>query len=307
MTEFDSRTDLNVLGGPVRLYRAGRSGPPVLLLHGAMLDTAHGVWHDVVPELANKHRVYVLDLPRHGDSRPWKGVLGDEFFTRFILELLNQLGLTKVALVGLSMGGGIAHRFALAHPSRVSALVAIEPGGVERKRPYQFPIWAVQRLPRLLRLSTWLLARSEKYLRSSMSGHLTKGPATPGFERIIALAMQEARRKHLHGEKALDDWQIESFGAFRMRYHSTPVLHRLTSPALWIVAGRSNGAIDPAAIAAAHDATPNSRITTIAEAGHIVPYDCPDELNEVIRDFFTEVFEESSEPSAENAIEENLE
>lgn len=304
MTGFDAPVDLTVLGGPVGLYRAGDAGPPVLLLHGAMLDTAHGVWHDIVPRLALAHRVYVIDMPRHGRSRPWTGMLGDDFYSRFMAELLDQLCLDRAALVGLSMGGGVAHRFALSHPDRVSALVAIEPGGLEATRPYQFPIWAAQRIPGFLRLCSWLLARTEGYQRSSMGAHLTDGAATPGFDRIISLAMAEARAKDRHGEKALDDWQIDWFGPFRMRYHSIPHLHRLSAPTLWVAGGRSN-AIDPGAIAAAHAATPDSRILTIADAGHIVSYDRPDELGAAIQKFFAEVLQTPAGHPARPTVEED--
>lgn len=297
MTTFDSHHDLTVLGGPVRLNRAGECGPPVLLLHGSMLDTANGVWHDVVPQLAVHHRVYVIDMPRHGGSRPWTGMLGDDFYSRFLAELLDQLGLDRCALVGLSMGGGVALRFALAQPERVSALVPIEPGGVEARRPFQLLIWAAQRTPGFLRLCTWVLARSPGYLRTSMGTHLTDGPATPGFERIISQAMDEARAKDRHGEKALDDWQIDWFGPFRMRFHSTPDLHRMTVPALWVVGGRSES-IDPAAIEAAHMATPDSRILTIADAGHIVSHDRPTVLGAAIREFFAETLDYPEVPSA---------
>ena len=134
-TVFDEHLDLTVLGGPVRVHTAGRRGTPVLLLHGAMLDTAEGIWHDVVPVLAARHRVHVIDMPRHGASRPWSGWLGDAFYTRFLAALLDALGLERVAIMGLSMGGGAGHRFALAHPERVSALVAVNPGGLGEKRP----------------------------------------------------------------------------------------------------------------------------------------------------------------------------
>lgn len=297
-TPFATQTDLTVLGGPVRLYRAGNNGPPVLLLHGSMLDTAHGVWHDIVPQLATEHRVYAIDMPRHGASRPWEGMLGDVFYNRFLRELLDQLGLDRTAVVGLSMGGGVAHRFALSDPERVSALVAIEPGAVEAKYPYQLLTWAAQRMPGFLRMCTWLLARTPGQLRSSMSTHLTDGVDTPGFERIISLAMEEAREKDRHGEKALDDWQIDWFGPFRMRFCSLPHLHRLTAPTLWVRGGRSKS-IDPAAIEAAHLATPDSRMVTIAEAGHIVPHDRPRELGEAMREFFAEVLDMSGTPSAQ--------
>lgn len=285
---FETYTDLTVLGGPVRLYRAGDSGPPVLLLHGAMLDTAQGVWHEIVPQLAPDHRVYAIDMPRHGGSRPWTGTLGDAFYSRFLLELLDQLGVDRTVLMGLSMGGGVAHRFALKHPHRVSALVAIEPGGIESTYPFQLPTWAAQRIPGVMRLCTWLLARTPGYLRSSMQDSLTDGADTPGFERIITLAMEEARAKDRHGEKALDDWQIDWFGPFTMRFHSVPELHRLTAPTLWVAGGLSRS-IAKEAIAAAHAATPNSRMLTIADAGHIVPYDRPAQLGAAMREFLAEV------------------
>ena len=287
-TAFDSFTDLTVLGGPVRLYRAGDTGPPVLLLHGAMLDTAQGVWHDIVPQLAPDHRVHVIDMPRHGGSRPWTGMLADTFYTRFLLELLDELQLDRAVLMGLSMGAGVAHRFALAHPERVSALVAIEPGGVEARYPFQLLTWALQRLPGFMRLCTWMLARTPRLPCWSMGKSLTDGADTPGFERIIALALEEARAKDRHGEKALDDWQIDWFGPFEMCFHSIPELHRLSSPTLWVAGGLSRS-IDKDAIAATHAATPNSRMLTIPDAGHIVPYDRPQQLGVAMREFLADV------------------
>lgn len=285
---FESHTDLTVCGGPVRLYRAGRSGPPLLLLHGAMLDTGQGVWHDVVPDLARDHRVHVIDLPRHGGSRPWAGTLDDAFYRRFIAELLDEIGLARAALIGLSMGGGVAVGFALEHPDRVSALVSVGPGGIGAKRPHQFLTWATMHTPGLLRLCSWILARYPGYVRSSMAANLTAGADTPGFERIIVQAVTEARAKNRHGEKALDDWQIEAYGPRAMRLDLTPALHTLTVPILWM-RGDRDPLVAAADLAAAHAQTPGSRLVTVADAGHIVTYDRPDEFVAVVRNFLAEV------------------
>lgn len=289
-TVFDSYTDLTVCGGPVRLYRAGDTGPPLLLLHGAMLDTGQGVWHDVVGRLADDYRIHVIDLPRHGDSRPWDGLLDDVFYRRFLLELLDALGLPRVALLGLSMGAGVAVGFALDHPDRVSALVPIGPGGIGAKRPYQFLTWAIMRTPGVLRLCSWILGRFPAYLRSSMATQLTAGADTPGFDRIIALAVEEARAKNRHGEKALDDWQIEAYGPRRMRLDHTPRLHRLTVPTLW-VRGDNDRLVGDRELSAAHAATPDSRYTTIGDAGHIVTYDQPEEFSALVHDFLADVLD----------------
>lgn len=281
---FDNYTDLTVCGGPVRLYRAGDSGPPLLLLHGAMLDTAQGVWRRVAPALAADYRVHLIDLPRHGASRPWRGVLDDAFFRRFLHALLDTLQLRQAAFIGLSLGAGIATGFALEHPERVSALVAVGPGGLDAKRPAQFLTWLVLRAPGVLRAGSWYLARFPAAIRRSMIANLAAGEQTRDFEAIVDAAVQEAHAKHRHGEKALDDWQIAAYGPRSMRLNLLPELSRLSVPTLWV-----RGAHDPLVgadqLVQAHAATANSRLVTIAGAGHIVTYDQPDEFIRLVRQF----------------------
>lgn len=284
---FDSYTDLTVLGGPVRVHQAGASGSPVLLLHGAMLDTAEGIWHDVLPALREDHRVYVLDMPRHGGSRPWTGKLGDEFYRRFLPALLDALGLERVAIMGLSMGGGVGYRFALDHPERVSALIPVNPGGLGEKRPNQLLTWATVNTPGFLRLLSWVLARFPGYLRTSLASGLARGAATPGFERIVHLAIREAQEKHRFAERALDDWQVDWVGPLRTRFGRIEELTGLTVPTLW-VHGADDPLINDEEMAAAHAATPDSRYVTLADAGHLLPYDQPEQLGALARDFFAE-------------------
>lgn len=276
---FDGHRDLTVLGGPVRLYTAGESGPPVLLLHGAMLDTAEGIWHGVVPALAARHRVLVIDMPRHGASRPWSGWLGDAFYTRFLAELLDVLGLEQVAIMGLSMGGGTGLRFALAHPERVSALVAVNPGGLGEKRPYHLLTWLCVRFPGMLRAITAYMARFPGSLRSSLAMHLTAGEDTEGFERILRQATEEAQAKHRHRERALDDWQVDWCGPLRTRFGRIADLTALTVPTLW-VHGAEDPLISREEMVAADAASPDSQFVELANAGHLLPYDQPERLAE---------------------------
>lgn len=281
---FDGYTDLTVCGGPVRLYRAGHTGLPLLLLHGAMLDTAQGVWRRVAPALAADYRVHLIDLPRHGASRPWQGVLDDAFFRRFLAELLDTLELPQAVLIGLSLGAGVATGFALQNPARVRALVAVGPGGLDAKRPAQLLTWLVTRTPGLLRAASWYLARFPAAIRRSMIANLAAAEHTRDFEAIIAAAVREARAKHRYGEKVLDDWQIEAYGPLSMRLNLLPELPGLSVPTLW-VRGADDPLVGAAELAAAHAATPNSDLVTIVGAGHIVTYDQPDEFTGLVRQF----------------------
>lgn len=285
---LDSFADHTVLGGPVRVYRCGSTGLPVLLLHGAMLDTARGIWHDVIPALAEDHQVLVIDMPRHGASRPWSGWLGDEFYRRFLPALLDELGLDRAAIMGLSMGGGVGIRFALEHPERVSALIAVNPGGLGEKRPHHLLTWTMLHLPGLLRVSTWILARFPGYVRSSLIPALAAGESTAGFERIIAGVQEEAREKQRFGELAMDDWQVDWYGPLRTRFGRIDELRELAVPTLW-VHGDDDPLISHEEMAAAHAATPGSRFETLADAGHLLPYDQPEKLSVLAREFLAEL------------------
>ncbi|MEB3023527.1 alpha/beta fold hydrolase [[Mycobacterium] crassicus] len=284
---FDGHTDLTVCGGPVRVYRAGATGVPLLLLHGAMLDTAQGVWRRVVPALAADYRVHVIDLPRHGASRPWRGVLDDGFFRRFLADLLDALELPQVVLIGLSLGGGIATGFALDHPQRVQALVAIGPGGLDAKRPAQFLTWLAMRTPGMLRAGSWYLARFPDVVRRSMIANLAAGERTPDFDAIVATAVAEAGAKYRYREKVLDDWQVEAYGPRSMRLNLLPALSGLDVPTLW-VRGADDPLVGAAELAAAHAAAPNSRLVTLDDAGHIVTYDQPDAFIRLVREFLAQ-------------------
>ncbi|KAF0846713.1 alpha/beta fold hydrolase [Nocardia caishijiensis] len=281
---FESSTDLTVAGGPVRLYRAGDSGPALLLLHGGMLDTAQGVWRRTVPDLATDHRIYAIDLPRHGNSRPWQGILDDTFYRRFLHELLDTLDLPRVAIIGISLGAGVATGYALDHPERVTALIAVGPGGIGARRTAQFLTWLIIRTPGVLRLTSRYLARHPRSIRKSMISTLTAGADTPDFDTIVELATAEAVAKADHDEPALDDWMTHAYGPFAMRLNHLPTLPHLTTPTLWIRGG-NDSLVAAAEMSAAAAATPNGRLVTVQDAGHIVTYDRPEEFNRLAREF----------------------
>jgi 4,5:9,10-diseco-3-hydroxy-5,9,17-trioxoandrosta-1(10),2-diene-4-oate hydrolase len=84
-----------------------------------------------LPVFARRHRTLLVDQPGFGHSD--KPKITDQFFTfsaDALARLLDVLGLERVALVGNSLGGGTAVRFALRHPDRAGRLVLMAPGGL---------------------------------------------------------------------------------------------------------------------------------------------------------------------------------
>ncbi|MFI5718228.1 alpha/beta fold hydrolase [Nocardia sp. NPDC051750] len=274
---FERYADLTIGGGPIRHYRSGEQGPPVLLLHGGMMDTAEGVWRDIAHRMAAKYQVHAIDLPRHGASRPWPGRLDREFFDRFLDDLFDCLELPPTAVIGLSLGGGIGIGYALRNPGRVSALIAIGPGGIGAKRRAQFITWAAMRTPGVLKLTSKYLARSPEAVRRSMITSLTAGADPRDFDTILDLVQAEAGAKARYGEPALDDWMADAYGPWRMRLDYLTELDRLEVPSLWM-RGENDPLVGHSELAAAAAAAPGGRLVTIPDAGHIVTYDQPAEF-----------------------------
>lgn len=97
--------------------------PPVVLLHGLFGSSAN--WGTVARRLAERHHVLVPDLRNHGQSPhdpdcPYPAQADD------VLGLLDRHGLTRVTLVGHSMGGKVAMHLALTRPERVGALAVVD-------------------------------------------------------------------------------------------------------------------------------------------------------------------------------------
>ena len=289
MTVFDHPEDLTLPGGPIRLYRAGPAiGPPVVLLHGAMYDQAPLLWRHVMPLLAADRDVIAVDLPRHGGSRPWTGVLDQARLEQVLEAVLDHAGAERAHLVGLSMGGGLALGYALNRPGRVAGLVVSAPGGIDDVRPWQFLTWLCLRTPGLLRWSAVWLAAYPGLLRASLARSLAAGERTPGFAELVRIAEAEAQGKRRHRERAVDDWQITAYGPRRMRLNFLPRLPGLAVPSLWLW-GRRDTLVGERAMRRAVAAAPGARLEIIEDAGHVAPLDRPAEFARLVRDFLGEV------------------
>ena len=103
----------------------GGDGPPLVMLHG-FTGHAH-TWDYPARALADQYRVLALDQRGHGDTG-WAPLYGSRPMVRDLLAFLDHLGLDRVTLMGLSMGGNVAYLFAAAHPERIERLIILDIG-----------------------------------------------------------------------------------------------------------------------------------------------------------------------------------
>ncbi len=99
------------------------SGIPVLLLHGGFGNSNY--YGHLIPVLvAHGYRVIAMDSRGHGRSTRSDAPLTYDLMAQDVLGLLDQLKISKVAVVGWSDGGIIGLDLAMTHPDRLAGLFA---------------------------------------------------------------------------------------------------------------------------------------------------------------------------------------
>jgi pimeloyl-ACP methyl ester carboxylesterase len=102
----------------------GPSGAPlVVLIHGLGLN--RDVWAQAIPALSAHYRVLVYDILGHGETPPPVPLPTLGLLSRQVAGLLDDLGMRAAVLVGFSLGGMIARRFAQDHPDRALGLAIL--------------------------------------------------------------------------------------------------------------------------------------------------------------------------------------
>jgi 4,5:9,10-diseco-3-hydroxy-5,9,17-trioxoandrosta-1(10),2-diene-4-oate hydrolase len=148
-------TSRTAKAGDVTLHyhEAGRptevgAGLPLVMLHGG--GPGASAWSNFGPSLgrfADQFRTLLVDQPGFGESD--KPEIEGHFFTFAADKLaafLDELGIDKVHLLGNSLGGGTAVRFALSYPERVGRLVLMGPGGLSLNVLSADPTEGIKRL-----------------------------------------------------------------------------------------------------------------------------------------------------------------
>ena len=247
--------------------------PPVVLLHGI---TGHArVWDHLAQRLASARRVLALDQRGHGDSDP---APDDDYrvdtMADDVAAFARSLRLDRFTLVGHSMGGRIAIKYAGDHAARLERLVIIDIGpdialaGLQRVRDMmanaperiESEEWAVEYIRRANPLQNvdMLRERVRHGLRRQPDGELTWK-----YARGLREMMRAGRRD------TVDLWEP---------------LPRITCPAL-VVRGAESDILAPDVAKKMAERLPDGRLVEIAGAGHTVPADRPEEFVAEIRRF----------------------
>lgn len=112
--------------GRTHVTASGPDGPPVVLLHCALMTSA--IWSPIIGDLNRTHRTYAVDVMGDvGRTVPEHPPSTEAEAADWLVQVLDALDLRRPALVAWSFGGGMATGFAMHHPDRVERLALLAP------------------------------------------------------------------------------------------------------------------------------------------------------------------------------------
>jgi pimeloyl-ACP methyl ester carboxylesterase len=247
------------------------TGPPVILIHG--FGGSMWQWEHQQQALSRHFRVITLDLPGFGlsdkpeiDYRPDQLV---EYFTGF----MDALHIPRAALIGNSMGAGLAIAMALEHPERVTRLVLI--GGLPREVRHKLTSPSIRRALET-RAPSWLVSLGNRLFGGLMTESLLRefvhDPAllTPA---VVDRSDRHRRRPGIIApimamRDALPLWESDFAGRIGAITHPTLVL--------W---GKEDRVFPLAVGEELHRTIRGSQFVAIPDAGHIPQWEQPDLVN----------------------------
>lgn len=248
----------------------GAGAPTLVMIRG--LSRSSRYWLDVRPLLEARLRLVVLDnrgVGRSDAPRPGFTVadMGDD-----VAAVMDDAGISRAHVFGISLGGMVAMRFALRHAARVDRLVlgATTAGGRGR---LPVPVAVVGTFLGSARLGTAEAMRRTAPLTLSARA-LRERPEI--VEKWVELAEAEPRHK-----LALVGQLLAARG-----HDASRELARITQPTL-VLTGDADTLIDPAESRRLAEGIPSSRLEILPGAGHDFPTEQPAETAAAILRFLT--------------------
>jgi pimeloyl-ACP methyl ester carboxylesterase len=257
---------------PIPPAATSGAGTPLVLLHAFPLDGR--MWAPQVEALAGTYEVIVPDLRGFGAARDQVvEEAGMELLAEDVARLLDERGLDRVVLGGLSMGGYVALAFARRHADRLGGLLLLDTKATADSEE--------ARADRL-RMVERLLAEGNGFLPEVMLPRLlgkTSLEERPELvKRVTALVAEQDAHAAAAAQRGM-----------AARPDTTDVLASIDVPTL-VVTGAEDALFAPEVGRELASAIPGARFLLVEEAGHLSSLERPEVVNEALLDFLAPIW-----------------
>lgn len=260
-----SIADVDTRLGTVRAYRFGSApGTPLVLLPGRNASTP--MWRANLVSLIARRSVYTLDLLGEAGMSVQHKVIADAADQAAWLEdALDGLGLDRVHLLGLSIGGWHAVNYAIRYPDRLASVTLLDPAMTFARITWKMIVVSLGSV----------IPAMPQWIRNRLLGWISGGAPVDGCAPEAALISSGMRdfAMFLPAPRPFDDAQLRG----------------LRVPVLVVIAGRSIVHHPGRAAARARALVPQARIETWSDASHALNGEFPERISAVTHEFLDAV------------------
>ena len=248
------------------VYHMLGEGPPVLLLHP--FPANHGFWLPVASALSMRYRLILPDLRGHGDSDIGEGPATMEKHSADIFHVMDDAGVSRAPLVGVSIGGYALFEFWRKHRDRVAAL-----GLCNTKAPADAP---EARAARLQAANDVIEYGTEPFFESMIPRLLGKST------RELRPDLVEGALRMMRKMSSEDVAQVQR--GMAARPDSIETLKTINVPTL-LMTGEEDILTGANEAQLMHQHIFHSQVRVLPKAGHYSPWERPEEAGKVLRQF----------------------
>jgi len=278
----EART-IDVAGTTVHYREAGAGhrdeGPALVFIHG--LGSGSGSWVQNMRVLGQEHWCVAPDLIGFADTPPPPGFEGytPTVAVKYLLQVLDALGVRESVVVGWSLGGAMALHTALAEPRRFVGLVLVSAAGIERHIHWMFRLVALpyvgeRMLARIVARMTGyaegFLARKQKSIDQEFLDYHARLWDNPWHTRSF-LGVLRDNGVALSGQA--NSMLGDRLGELRL---PTLIIWGQDDPLIPVMHGR-----------VAADLIPDAQLRVYEQCGHMAPVEYPDRFNDEVREFLS--------------------
>ena len=261
-------------------YERHGTGQPLICIHGAWTD--YRLWKPQIDALSNEYELIVYDVRGHGKTGPSaQRRYTVELFASDLHALVEELGVTKPLICGLSLGGMIAQTYAVRYRNRLGALILADTAVStmltlrDKLTRLAFPGWAMRATVRLLGPARYV---DVAYWLATV----TRGEDWFGRDETVRAYVRETM-------SAFDTAEFNKI--FRAIYD----FRRVDLPAIQVPTLVLNGEFESQSVFThtthMERAIPDIRTAVLPDAGHTSNMENPDAFNRELLDFLSTVAE----------------
>jgi 3-oxoadipate enol-lactonase len=262
--------DSRLSGGMMSYREFGEEpGGPVILLHAFPLDSR--MFEPQTEVLAAIRRLITPDYPGFGRSPRVPAQPDVRYYAEGVRGLLDRLGLERIVLGGVSMGGYVAFECLRLFPQRISGLILAntrpEPDSEEMRENRK-------------KMARRVAEEGAEILIELQMPRLLAPSTLENNERVVEKVRTMILESNPNGI-------VAALGAMRERPDSTPLLGKIEVPTL-VIGGEEDEICTPEVMGAMAEKIPDSRHVTLPGAGHLSNLEAPEGFNAALKELLEE-------------------